>query len=66
MTSKTEAAVIRSQLALRFNPEVGSDEVYTRILGMSYSKWIRISINTRDWYIQHFPAIPTIPFERLS
>lgn len=66
MTSKIEAAVIKSQLALRYNPEVGSHEVYTRILGMSYSKWIRVSEVTRQWYLTNFPNILIIPFERLS
>lgn len=66
MTSKMEAVTIKSQLALRYNPEIGSHEVYSRILGMSYSKWIRISEVTRQWYLTNFPNIPIVEFESLS
>lgn len=57
MTAKTEAAVIRSQLALRINQIDDSFEVYTTIHGSGVFKWFKITRQNYEWYKRQFPDI---------
>ena len=53
--SKTEAAVIRSQLRLQFNPFANCYEVFTICLGSNQIfKWIQISEGQARWYSENF------------
>jgi hypothetical protein len=55
--SKTEAAVIRNKLALRYSIESNCWEIFTTVHGSGVFKWYKISENTKKWYIDNFPEL---------
>lgn len=52
--SRTEAAVIKSKLALRFNTVFNCYEVYTTFHGSGIFKWYMITDGVAEWYKEHF------------
>ena len=58
--TRTEAALIRNKLAVRFNDSRGCYEVYTTIHGSGIFKWFTISAAIYQWYIQTFPDIAVV------
>lgn len=57
MTSKVEAATIRSQLALRLDLNRNTWQVHTTQHGTGIFRWFDISEEYHQWYVQHFPDI---------
>lgn len=66
MTSKTESAMIRSQLMLRINPETNEYEVYTTIHGSGVFRWHTIRKETARWYAQRFDIEMPQPLENIA
>lgn len=54
MTSKMEAATIRSQLQVRFNAAFTCYEVYSTIHGSGIYKWFKVTPEIARWYCDTF------------
>lgn len=66
MTSRTEAAVIRSKLQLKHDVLSGEYYVYTTLHGSGHFKWFKVSHETFKWYQEKFPEISIITVNNLA
>jgi hypothetical protein len=64
--SKTEAAVIRNKLALRYSIESNCWEIFTTVHGSGHFRWYKISENTKKWYVDNFPELAVISNRQLA
>lgn len=66
MTSRTEAAVIRSQLSLKHDILAEEYYVYTTLHGSGHFRWFKVSKETFQWYQSNFPEIQVITENNLA
>ena len=60
-SSRLESQALRENLKLRKNPHIGAWEVWSRVAGQGYFKWITISDESKRWYVENFNT-PIVDF----